>query len=172
MIISQNFCLAFIDELENNYLLKKLLKWANKNVRMLIRKIEYFQKKIKKSTTVSQKSWWYDLQFLWYRVWQTEIGNYLSFLPFYLPPHLKTQKITILKKQKKLLEISSFSHLYQKPQSYEVWFLRRRVRQTKSFVILGHFLPFYPPNNPQNQNFEKMKKSTSGYHYFTQVYQK
>ena len=21
----------------------------------------------------------------------------------------------------------------------------------------GHFLPFYPPNNPKNQNFQKMK---------------
>ena len=29
------------------------------------------------------------------------------------------------------------------------------------FVILDHFLPFYPPNNLKNQNFEKMKK-TSG----------
>ena len=28
--IPQNFCLAFIDKLENTYLLKKLLKWANK----------------------------------------------------------------------------------------------------------------------------------------------
>ena len=28
-------------------------------------------------------------------------------------------------------------------------------------VILGHFLPFYPTNNPKNQNFEKMK-NTSG----------
>ena len=27
------------------------------------------------------------------------------------------------------------------------------------FVILGHFLPFYPANNPKNQNFEKMKKT-------------
>ena len=26
------------------------------------------------------------------------------------------------------------------------------------FVILGHFLPFDPPNNPKNQNFKKMKK--------------
>ena len=26
-----------------------------------------------------QKSWWYDLQFLKYRVWQTEISNYGSF---------------------------------------------------------------------------------------------
>ena len=31
------------------------------------------------------------------------------------------------------------------------------------FLILDHFLPFYtpvPPNNPENQNFEKMKKAT------------
>ena len=28
--IPQNFCLALIDKLENTYLLKKLLKWANK----------------------------------------------------------------------------------------------------------------------------------------------
>ena len=27
------------------------------------------------------------------------------------------------------------------------------------FVILDHFLPFYPPNNPKNQNFEKLKKT-------------
>ena len=27
------------------------------------------------------------------------------------------------------------------------------------FVILGHFLPFDPPNNPKNQNFEKIKKT-------------
>ena len=26
------------------------------------------------------------------------------------------------------------------------------------FVILDHFLHFYPPNNPKNQNFEKIKK--------------
>ena len=26
------------------------------------------------------------------------------------------------------------------------------------FVILDCFLPFYPPNNPKNQNFEKLKK--------------
>ena len=24
--------------------------------------------------------------------------------------------------------------------------------------ILGYFLPFYPPNNPKNQNFKKLKK--------------
>ena len=33
-----------------------------------------------------------------------------------------------------------------------------RVRQT-DFVLLGHFLPFYSPNNPENQNFEKIKNA-------------
>ena len=51
--------------------------------------------------------------------------------------------------------------MYQKPQTYEVQFLRYGVRQT-FFVILGYFLPFNPPssNNPENQNFEKMKKTS------------
>ena len=28
----------------------------------------------------------------------------------------------------------------------------------QEFVILDYFLPFYPSNNPENQNFEKKKK--------------
>ena len=31
--------------------------------------------------------------------------------------------------------------------------------RTEFFVILDHFLPFYPPNNLKNQNFEKMKET-------------
>ena len=27
------------------------------------------------------------------------------------------------------------------------------------FSHFGTFLPFYPPNNPENQNFENMKKT-------------
>ena len=50
--------------------------------------------------------------------------------------------------------------------------------------IFCHFGPFFallpppPPNNPENQDFEKMKKSgtihhsTWRYHHFTHVYQK
>ena len=30
---------------------------------------------------------------------------------------------------------------------------------TEIFVILGHFLPFYPTNKPKKQNFDKMKKN-------------
>ena len=33
---------------------------------------------------------------------------------------------------------------------YDVCFLRYGVRQTKFFVILEHFLPFYPTNDPEN----------------------
>ena len=37
-----------------------------------------------------------------------------------------------------------FTHVYQKPESYEVQFLRHRVRQI-CFVTLGQFLPFTHP---------------------------
>ena len=69
---------------------------------------------------VYQKSWWYDLQFLRYRVCQTEIGNYGSdtewdrqnFLSywaiFWLFTPLTAREIKILKKRKRCLEISSF----------------------------------------------------------------
>ena len=30
--------------------------------------------------------------------------------------------------------------------------------ETEFFVIMGHFSPFYPPNDPKKQNFEKRKK--------------
>ena len=75
----QNFCLTFFKELKNQ--LKNCWSGPIKNVRILI-----FTKMIKQNTwryhyftPVYQKSWWYDLQFLRYRVWQTEIGNYESF---------------------------------------------------------------------------------------------
>ena len=47
--------------------------------------------------------------------------------------------------------------------SHMIWFFRYGVQQTKFFVILDHFLPFYPPpppNKPENQNFEKLKKAS------------
>ena len=51
-------------------------------------------------------------------------------------------------------------------------FLRYGVQQTEMFVILGHFSPFYPTNNPKNENFEKMEKNTQRSHHFTLVYHK
>ena len=36
----------------------------------------------------------------------------------------------------------------------EIWSATDRI-----FLILDHFLPFYPTNDPENQNFNKMKKT-------------
>ena len=37
------------------------------------------------------------------------------------------------------------------PEMYGAW-------QTEFFVIVDHFLHFYPPSNPKNPNFDKMKE--------------
>ena len=44
------------------------------------------------------------------------------------------------------------------------WFLRYGASQAEFFVFLDCSLPFYPSNNPENQNFKRMKK-TPGYHF-------
>ena len=64
-----------------------------------------------------------------------------------------------------------YIHVYHKWRSYDICFLKYKVRQTEIFVILGHFLPFRPPDNPENQNF-KIHKSTSRYYHFTHLYHK
>ena len=59
--------------------------------------------------------------------------------------------------------------MHHKWQSYNVWFLRYEAWRTEFFVILDHFLSFYPPNNPKNENFEKMNKINWRYYHFTYV---
>ena len=82
-------------------------------------------------------------------------GRPQNFLLAFIDELWKTSKIRFLKKQKKI------TNMYQKPQSYKVQFLRYGVRQF--FCHFGAFFAFYLlPNNPENQNFEKMKKA-SGY---------
>ena len=43
------------------------------------------------------------------------------------------------------------------------------MRQTDIFVILVQFLPFQPPDNPENQNF-KTENITWSYYHFTGLY--
>ena len=61
--------------------------------------------------------------------------------------------------EKKAWRYYHFAIVYHKWQSYDDCFQRYGAQQTELFVILGHFLPFYPTNNPKNQNFDKMKKT-------------
>ena len=46
-------------------------------------------------------------------------------------------------------------------QSYDAWFLRYEVWLTKCLVNLDRFLPLNPLNNPKNQNFEKLEKTSA-----------
>ena len=49
----------------------------------------------------------------------------------------------------------------------EIWSATNRI-----FCHFGPFFALLPPNKLKNQNFEKMKKNASRYHYFTLVYHK
>ena len=62
-----------------------------------------------------------------------------------------------------------YIHVYHKWRSYDIGFLKYKGQQTEIFVILGHFLPFQPHENLENQNF-KIEKSTWRYYHFTHLY--
>ena len=96
-----------------------------------------------------------------YDSWHKECvrQNFLSFWTIFCPfTPVTTQKIKILKKWNKSWRYY-FTHVYHNWQSCDEWFLRYGARRKKVFVIFDCFLRFYPPKKPENQNFEKMKKS-------------
>ena len=82
---------------------------------------------------------------------------------------LETREIKILKKWRNAWRYYRFTHVYQKWQSYHVWFLRYGTRWTEFFVILVHFLIFLHPNNLKNENFEKMPKMAGISSFYTSV---
>ena len=89
--------------------------------------------------------------------WQygAEQTDFLSFwtifLPFHSPFLYGPRKSKIWKNEKNNWRYYHFINVYNKWQSYDKWFLRYEVWLTEFFVVLDHFLPFYPPNNPKNQ---------------------
>ena len=53
---------------------------------------------------------------------------------------------------------------------YDIWFLRYEVQWTEFFVILDHFLPFYPPLTAQNTKIlKKLKKFLEILSFYTCV---
>ena len=90
------------------------------------------------------------------------------FLPFEPSENPKNQNSKIEKKQqqqqkkKNTCRYYHFTHLHYKWQSYDVWFLRYRARQTELLSFWTVFCPFYPPKDLENQNFEKMRKTSEG----------
>ena len=67
--------------------------------------------------------------------------------------------------KKKAWKYHNFTQLYQKSRSYATLFLRYDVWWM--YYLSFHFgllLPFYPFNNPKNQNLFKMKTKISSFH--------
>ena len=80
-------------------------------------------------------------------------GSIFTLLPYYWHQELK-----LWKNVKKSWRYFPFRHVHHEWRSYDVWFLIYKAQRTEFFVILSHFfLSFDQPNNPENQNFEKMK---------------
>ena len=115
----------------------------------------------------------YDVQFLIYGVGQAEFFVILDyFLSFYPPNNLENQNFEKWKKKKNPGDIIIFQ-VYQKWQSYDVWFLRYETKQTEFFCHCGPFLPFYLTNNPKKLKFWKNENTHGGDIILkTQVHQK
>ena len=114
-----------------------------------------------------------DLQFLRYRVWQAEIGNYGSFFAL-LPFPAKTKKIKILKKWKKLLDISL---LYTSvPETTIIWGTFPEIRnETHNFLSFWGIFCHFTPLTTRKIKIKKKKNNEKCIwrcHHFTHVYQK
>ena len=97
------------------------------------------------------------LQFLRYRARQTKIfiilGHFMLFYP--LPQKLKKSKFW---ENKKTPGDIIMLHLCTKNQDDTIYSSWGMERDRLKLAMLDHFLPFNPLKNPQNQNFEKVKK--------------
>ena len=106
--------------------------------------------------TCSHHKWQsYDVWFLRYVEQQTEFFVILEYFCPFTP--LWTQKIKILKKWKTHLKILSFYKYV--PYMKVIWYMVPEIWNATE-KIFCHFVLFLypPPNNPKNQNFEKLKK--------------
>ena len=97
-----------------------------------------------------------------YASWDMEHNRHI-FLSFWtifctFTPLKTKKKSKFWKSGKNARRYYHFTHAQHKWQSYDVWFLRYRAWRTELFVILEHFLHFYPTKSPKNQNFEKLLK--------------
>ena len=148
---------------------KKLLKWANKKLRILF----YFKKTKKKTwryhyfTPVHQKFRYDDTEcdrlklVIWsffallpplkpqkIRILKDTESKTFFVISGYFLPFYPLWKIKIMKKWKQHLEMSSFYRCV--PKITIIWCMFPKISSVKDiiFSLLGHFLPFYPTVDP------------------------
>ena len=105
----------------------------------------------------------YDVWFLRYWAQQTECFVILGyFLLFYSPKNL-----SIKNENHMMYDFGDMEHNRQNFYHFGLSFAHHKIygswdmkcNRQNIFVILGHFLPFYPPNSPKNENIKKLKKT-------------
>ena len=104
--------------------------------------------------------------------WDTDriFHHFGLFLPFYPTNNPENQNVENMKKNSWryiILQKCTINDNHMIHGSGDM-----KCNRQNFFVILGHFLPFYPANSPKNKNFKKLKKKAWRYHHSTQVYQK
>ena len=67
-------------------------------------------------------------------------------------------------------DFNYFTPVYQKSW-YDLQLLRYSVRQTETSNYDSFLALLTPPNNPENENFEKNEKILGKYNHFTNVHQ-
>ena len=95
-------------------------------------------------------------------------GLFFALLPPLQPRKSKFWKHEEKKKMHRYITIFLMCAINENHMMYGSWNMEHN--RQNFFVILDHLLPFYPLNNPENQNYKKWKKPWR-YHDLTQVYQ-
>ena len=91
------------------------------------------------------------------------MDHFFSLLP-HPPKNKKNQNFEKMEKN-----IRDIIILHKCSMMYCPWDMKLKKQ---FFVILGHFLAFYPTKNPKKSKFWKNEKTYWRYNHFTHVYQK
>ena len=79
-------------------------------------------------------------------------GLFFALLPFKNPENQNFENM------KKMLVDNIILHICTINANHMVYVSWDMEHDRQFFLILDHLFPFYPLNNPENQNFEKLKK--------------
>ena len=123
----------------------------------------YHHKKPKQSTfwknekfleTSSFYKWVPKISIMWCTVpviYSETERRFCHFRSFFFPfTTIKSQKKSrLLKNGKNAWRYYHYTDVYRKWRSYDIWFLKQGAAD-RFFVILGHFLHFHPPDDPEN----------------------